>query len=191
MVLENFEAAMTARWLQAGIGPREAAAKLQPAFNGIELDEQAIQALDNKWEGQPDALGIVYALLDGWHRLAGFGCKTSQSPVDHAEIILMMAEISKDKFPIDDIRQTIESDEELRVSLVSRGERYSFSVQDHGRRYNIDGVLDGLNAILSGLDLAERFIEFYSGSGSVAILTFARKDQFLSVAKELGIRLER
>lgn len=59
------DATMTAHWLQSGIGPREAAAKLQSACGDVELSEQTIQELEVKWRQERNAAHIVYAILGG------------------------------------------------------------------------------------------------------------------------------
>ncbi len=60
----DFEAEMTAHWLQSGIGPRQAAAKIQPACVGVELlSEEAIQKLEVRWQQEPDAFSVVLSIL--------------------------------------------------------------------------------------------------------------------------------
>lgn len=73
----DFEAAMTAHWLQSRIGPREAAAKLRPACgNVVPLDEATLEKLETEWRKERNAFHIVLAILGGaWNRLAGFDCE--------------------------------------------------------------------------------------------------------------------
>jgi HEAT repeat protein len=181
--------AMTVRWLLNDIGPREAAAKLQPAYGDCLTSEGLLQDLDAKWRMQPDATQVVWSLLEGWNR---FGCvfyKTVQSPVDHDETIYEIAAIAGGGFAVDEVVQTTQSDGDFRISLVNQGTGYSFPVQNYGRWCNIKALLDGLNGILVGIDTAERFIELETGNGDFGILTFARMDEFMAAARELDIRL--
>ena len=60
----DFEAEMTAHWLQSGIGPRQAAAEIQPACVGVELlSEEAIQKLEVRWQQEPDALRVLFLVF--------------------------------------------------------------------------------------------------------------------------------
>jgi hypothetical protein len=184
-------ATMTAHWLQSGIGPREAAAKLQPACGDVELGEETIQELEVKWRRERNAAHIVYGILGGpWNRLAGFDCKDVESPADHTKIVRYLAAVTGDQFAVDDVMQTIEPNGDLTLALTHQGNPYSFTVRDHGRWCNVPDTLDGLNGILERLGLTERFIELYTGGGGAGIVAFVRPDKFLPVARELGIRLE-
>lgn len=184
------DATMTAHWLQSGIGPREAAAKLQSACGDVELSEQTIQELEVKWRQERNAAHIVYAILGGpWNRLAGFDCEDVESPADHTNIVRYLAAVTGDQFAVDDVVQTIEPNGDLTLALMHQGNAYSFSLEDHGSWCNVPGTLAGLNGILGRLGLTERFIQLYTGGGA-GIVAFVRPDRFLPVARELAIRLE-
>ena len=117
--------------------------------------------------------------------------KTVQSPVDHAETVRKLTAISGERFAVGEVVQTTESSGDFRVLLVHQGTGYSFPVQNHGRWCNVRAVLDGLNGILDSLGLSERFIELNSGTSDIALVTFARADIFMPLARELGVRLGR
>jgi HEAT repeat protein len=185
------EIAMTVRWLLNDIGPREAAAKLQPACGGVPASEEVLQDLNAKWRTEPYATHVVWGLLHGWQRLTFPFYKTVQSPVDHDETVRKLAALSGEHFFVEEAVQTTESDGDFRLLLVHQGIGYSFPVQNHGRWCNVRAVIDGLNGILDGLGLPERFIELSSGTSDVAVVTFAREDLFMAVACELGIQLGR
>jgi HEAT repeat protein len=185
------EIGVTVRWLLNDIGPREVAAKLRPACGEVGASDQVLQDLDTKWRTAPDATGVVWTLLGGWNRIAVPFYKTVQSPVDHAETVRKLTAISGERFVVGDVVQTTESSGDFRVLLVHQGAGYSFPVQNHGRWCNVRAVLDGLNGILNSLGLSERFIELDSGTGDVALVTFARADIFMPLARELGVRLGR
>ena len=185
------EIAMTVRWLLNDIGPREAAAKLQPACGGVPASEEVLQDLEAKWRTAPDATGVVWTLLGRWNRIAVPFYKTVESPVDHAETVCKLTAISAERFAVGEVVQTTESSGDFRVLLVHQGAGYSFPVQNHGRWCNVRAVLDGLNGILDSLGLSERYIELASGTSDVALVTFARADIFMPLARELGIRLGR
>jgi hypothetical protein len=95
------------------------------------------------------------------------------------------------QFSVDEVVQTTESNGDFRLLSVHRGAGYSFPVQIHGRWCNVPAVIDGLNEILSRLELPERFFELQSGTSDVALVTFACVDLFMPLARELGILLGR
>jgi HEAT repeat protein len=183
--------AMTVRWLLNDIGPREAAAKLQPACGGVPSSEEVLQDLEAKWRTAPDTTGVVWTLLGRWNRIAVLFYKTVESPVDHAETVRKLTAISGERFAVGEVVQTTESSGDFRVLLVHQGTGYWFPVQNHGRWCNVRAVLDGLNGILDSLGLSERYIELASGTSDVALVTFARAAIFMPLARELGLRLGR
>jgi HEAT repeat protein len=185
------EIAMTVRWLLDDIGPREAAAKLRPAYGDVAASDEVLQDLDAKWRTAPNATQAVWSLLGVWNRIACVFYKTVQTPVDHNETVRKLAAIAGEQFTIDEVVQTTQSSGDFRLLLVHQGVGYSFPVQNHGRWCNVRAVLDGLNGILDGLGLPERFIELSSGTSDVAVVTFARADIFMPLAHELGVRLGR
>ena len=96
------EIAMTVRWLLNDIGPREAAAKLQPACGGVPASEEVLQDLDAKWRTEPDATALFSgACWVGGSRLAVPFYKTVQSPVDHDETVRKLAAISGEHFVVE------------------------------------------------------------------------------------------
>ncbi len=98
--------------------------------------------------------------------------------MDHDETVRELASIAGTQLAVDEVGQMIETDDSLRPLLVYRGVGYAFPVQNHDRWCNIPAVINGLNDILDGLRIAERFIEFESGTSDVALITFARPDLF-------------
>ena len=180
---------MTVRWLLNDIGPPEVSAKLQPACGGVPASGEMLQALDTKWRTEPDATSVVWSLLGGWNRIACVFYKTVETPVDHDETVRELAAIAGAQFIVDEVVQTTESNGDFRLLLVHQGAGYSFPVQNQGRWCNVRAVIDGLNDVLSRLDLPERFIELGSGTSDVALVTFARADLLMPLARELGIRL--
>jgi HEAT repeat protein len=185
------EMATTVRWLLNDIGPREVAAKLQPACGDIPANEEVLQDLEAKWQAKPDTTQVIWGLLHEWKRIAVPFYKTVQSPVDHDETVRELAAISGGHFSVDEVVQTTEASGDFRLLLVHQGLGYSIPVQNHGRWCNVRAVIDGLNGILDGLDRPERFIELSSGTGDVAVVTFARADIFMPLARELGNQLGR
>ena len=182
---------MTAHWLQSGIGPGDAVAKLQPACDGAPLSEELVRELEGKWREERNAAHIVYAILGGpWNRLAGFDLKDVISPADHTDIVRYLAGITGNRFAVDDVMQTDEPNGDVSLLVVHRGRSYSFGVEGHGRWRNIRGVLEGLNRILEHLGANERFVELYTGRGYASIVAFVRPNEFLVAARELGICLE-
>jgi HEAT repeat protein len=192
-VVDRLEPEMTTtvRWLINDIGPREAAAKLQPACGDIPASEEVLQDLEAKWQAKPNTDHVIWGLLQGWKRIAFPFYKTVQSPVDHDETVRELAAISGGHFSVDEVVQMTEGSGDFRLLLVHKGLGYSFPVQNHGRWCNVRAVIDGLNDILDGLGRAERFIEISSGTSDVAVVTFARADIFMPLAHELGVRLGR
>jgi hypothetical protein len=185
------ELAMTVRWLLLEIGPTEAAAKLQPACGDVPVSSKILQNLEAEWRMEPEARGVVWALLGEWKRIACVFYKEGVIPVDHDDTVSELTAIAGPQFVIDEVVQTTEPNEDFRLLLVHRGAGYSFPVQNHGRWCNVPAVIDGLNDVLSRLELPERFIELQSGTSDVAIVTFARADLFMPLARELGIPLGR
>lgn len=185
------EIATTVGWLLNDRGPREVAAKLQPACGDVPASEETLQDLEAKWRTKPDTTHVIWGLLHGWQRITFPFYKTVQSPVDHDETVREFAAISGGRFAIDEVLQTTDASGDFRLLLVRQGVGYSFPVQNHGRWCNIRAVIDGLNGILEGLSLPERFIELSSGTSDVAVVTFARADIFMPLAYELGIQLGR
>jgi HEAT repeat protein len=187
----ELQMAMTVHWLLNDIGPREAAAKLQPAYGDVPTSDEMLQELDTKWRTEPDATHVFWSLLNGWKRFVVVFYKGHGPHIDHDEAVRELAAISEERFAVDEVVQTTESSGDFRVLLVHQGIGYSFPVQNHGRWCNIDAVLKGLNGILDRLGLAERFIEFETENRDFGVLTFARAELFMPVARELGIRLGR
>ncbi len=121
---------MTAHWLQSGIGPRDAVAKLQPTCDGEALSEEFLPELEDKWQDQRDAALIVYAILGGpWNRLAGFGLKDVISPADHTQIVHFLAKTTGNQFAVDDVVQTDNPNGDVNLLVMHRGKRYSFDVE--------------------------------------------------------------
>jgi hypothetical protein len=143
------------------------------------------------WRAEPDATRVVSELLSEWKRFAGVAYKVGVIPVDHDDTVRELAAIAGPQFVIDEVVQTTETNGDFRLLLVHRGTGYSFPVQNHGRWCNVPAVIDGLNDILSRLELPERFIELQSGTSDVALVSFARADLFMPLAHELGILLGR
>jgi HEAT repeat protein len=185
------KAAMTVRWLLHDIGPTEVAAKLQAAYGDVQASSEILQNLEANWWTEPDATSVVWELLGKWKRIACVFYKTVGNPVDHDDTVRELAAIAGPQFVVDEVVQTTESNEDLRLLLVHRGAGYSFPVQNHGRWCNVPAVIDGLNDVLNRLELPERFIELQSGTSDVALVTFARADLFMPLAYELGIPLGR
>jgi hypothetical protein len=185
------DVAATVRWLRNDIGPRDAAAKLQPACGGAPASEKTLEKIDAKWKTDLDARGVIWVLLGGWDRIAVPFYKTVVSPVDHTETVYELSAMAGEQFAVGEVVQVAESEDDFRLTLIHKGAGYSFPIKDQGRWCNVVAVIDGLNNILDRLGLPERFIELNSGTSDVAIVTFARADIFMQVASELGIPLGR
>lgn len=184
------ELAMTVHWLLNDIGPSQVAAKLQPACGGAEPSKATIDEIEEKWRTNFSADGVLYSLIDGsWHRLAVVLYKTVDRIADHADLIRDLSASTGDQFTLEDVAQTVESNDELRLLFVYRDVGYSFCVESNGRRLNLRGILDGLNAILSQLGRDERFIQLYVGGWEAAIVVFVDAEKFLAAARELHIQL--
>jgi hypothetical protein len=191
MPSDEYDAVMTEHWLQSGIGPREIWTKLHVSHADVGSDEGAIQNLEARWRKRPGAFGIILGILGGvWNRLAGFDCEDIKMPADHARVVVSLAAITGNKFVVHDVTQTVEPGDKLKLALVHEGKTHSFTFEDNGTWLNLSGLLSSLNIVLQELDIRERFIELYAGDGGAALVTFARPDSFLAVARELGIRLE-
>lgn len=188
---EDFEAAMTAHWVRSNIGPREAAAKLRPACSNVEpLSEQTLEKLEARWRQETDAFGILLEILGEWRRLSGFDCEDVERPADHACIVHYLAASTGGRFTVEDVVQTVEANDDIRLTLTHQGDRYSFTFQNNGTWVNLPGTLDGLNHVLEQLGMRERFIEPYNWGQGAGVVTFVLPDAFLSTARELHIRLE-
>ena len=188
----DFDTTMTAHWLQAGIGPREAAAKLRAACGNVEpLSEPTLKELESKWREKRSAFGILLSILGGrWNRLAGFDCEDVESPADHTRKVFYLAAITDGQFIVEDVVQATEPNDDVRLSFTHRGNRHSFTLENHGSWVNLPGTLNGLNRILEQLGVQERFIEIYIGGEGPGLVAFVLPDEFLPVAHELHIQLE-
>lgn len=146
---QDFKAAMTTFWLHHGIGPREAAAKLQPACGNVEpLDEATLEKLEAKWRQEGDAFRIVLGILGGpWNRLAGFDCEDVGWPADHTHIVRYLAASTAGRFSVEDVVQTTEPNDDIRLTFTHHGNRHSFTFQNNGTWVNLPGMLDGLNEV--------------------------------------------
>jgi HEAT repeat protein len=183
--------AMVVHWLLNDIGPREVIAKLRPACGDKEISEAAIEKLEEKWRTDFNGELFVWNILsEPPNCLAGIVCKTVTSPAEHERLVEDLAKITNGRFAVEDVAQTVEPNgEELRLLLVHRGKGYSFSIQHEGRWLNLSGVLRGLNGILEGLGMPERFIELGEGGYECAVVTFVHAEKFLAAAQELHIQL--
>ncbi|MFZ3308929.1 MAG: hypothetical protein WA280_06120, partial [Xanthobacteraceae bacterium] len=180
----DYEAAIKNHWLQSGIGPREAAAKLQPACGDVALDEDTVRNLETWWQQKRDALSIVYGILTGpWNRLAGFDCEDVESPADHTTIVGYLGATTANKFVAENVVQSIEPNGELKLSLRHEGNPFVFTFEDNGSWRNLSGLLVGLNRVLEELHIPERFIELYAGDGP-GVVVFALPDKFALAARE-------
>jgi hypothetical protein len=156
----------------------------------VEADEETIRKLEAKWQQEHDALSIVYGILGGlWNRLAGFDCEDVHSPADHTHIVGYLAAITSNKIVVEDVKQSIEPNGDLKISLTEGGNAYAFTFEDHGSWCNLSGLLAGLNRLLEERSVPERFIEFYAGGGP-GVVAFVLPNKFLPAARELGIQLE-
>jgi hypothetical protein len=115
------EIATAVRWLLNDIGPREVAAKLQPACGDIPASEEVLQDLEAKWQAKPNTDHIIWGLLQGWKRIAFPFYKTVQSPVDHDETVRELAAISGEHFSVDEVVQTTEASGDFRLLLIHKG----------------------------------------------------------------------
>lgn len=189
---EDFEAAMTAHWVQSNIGPREAAAKLQPACGNVEpLSESTLEKLAAEWQQQRNAFYIVLGILGGqWNRLAGFDCEDVEWPADHEGKVYSLAASTAGRFMVEDVVQTTEPNDDIRLTFTHDGNRHSFTFENNGTWVNLPGLLDGLNLVLERQGIRERFIELYNWGQGAGIVAFVVPDLFLLAARELHIRLE-
>ena len=188
----DFKEAMTAHWLKLGIGPREAAEKLQPACGNVEsLSEAKLTELEVTWRRERNAFYIILAILGGqWNRLAGFDCEDVEWPADHTRKVRYLAASTGGQFIVEDVEQTVEPNDDVRLTLAHRGNRYSFTFPHNGSWVNLSGLLNGLNHVLECLGISERFIELYLGGEGPGLVACVLPDVFLPVARELHIRLE-
>lgn len=187
----DFEAAMTAHWLQCSIGPREAAAKLRAACGNPEaFTEAKLQELETKWVEERSAFGILLAILSEWNRLAGFDCEDVSWPADHTRKVRYLVASTGGRFTAEDVEQTVESNDNLRLTFTHHADRYSFTFPHDGTWVNLPGLLDGLNDVLERLEIPERFIELYLGNSGPGLVAFVFPEVFVPVAHELHIRLE-
>jgi hypothetical protein len=184
------EAKLTSFWLRSGFGPREAAVKLRAAYGVEPASEEILQELEEIWRNRPDATHAIVILLSSWKRLEGFDREDVVWPAEHEHIVSALAEITGNQFAVDDITQTVEPNGDLRLSMRHRGSLCSFVMESYGTWCNVAGTIAGLNHMLEQLGVPERFIEFYSGGGPGALVTFAQPSKFGPIAGELGIRLE-
>ncbi len=190
MRYRDYEAAITSHWLQSGIGPREAAAELQPACGDVEADEETIRKLEARWRQEHDALDIVFGILGGpWNRLAGFDCEDVHSPADHRDIVGYLGAVTSNKLAAQNVVQSVEPNGDLKLSLTHEGKAYAFTFEDYGSWCNLSGLLGGLNRVLEELHIPEQFIELYTDEGP-GVVVFALSDKFVLAARKLGIRLE-
>jgi hypothetical protein len=190
MASSDYRAEMTARWLQLGIGPREVAAKLQPACCATELDEDSIHELETRWRQNPKAEYVIFKILgDFWKCLTGVDCEDVHLPADHISVVGDLAGITANKFRVDDVVQLAQPNDELTLSLTHEGKAHAFTFPDNGSWLNLAGLLSGLNGILQQLNVPRRFIELYQGHEGQGVVVFVLPDKFLPVARELGIRL--
>jgi hypothetical protein len=186
----EYQAAITKHWLQSEIGPREAAALLQPACSDTQADEEKIRELEALWQKNHDPILIIYGILgDAWHRLAGFDCEDVHSPADHTVVVGYLAAATANKFIVEGVAQTVEPNGNLKLSLTHDGKGYAFTFEDNGSWLNLSGLLAGLNSVLEELCIQERFVELYAGEGP-GIVAFVLPNKFLPAAHELGIKLE-
>ncbi len=190
MRYQDYKAKITNHWLELGVGPQEAAAKLQAACGDIELDEETVRKLEARWQQEHDAISIVYGILAGpWNRLAGFDCEDVVSPADHTHIVGYLSATTKNKLVVENVVQSIEPNGNLRLSLTHEGNTYAFTFEDGGSWCNLSGLLVGLNLLLEELHIPERFIELYAGDGP-GVVAFVLPNKFIPAARELGIQLE-
>jgi hypothetical protein len=178
--------AVTIHWLRNGLTPRKAAKCLRPGIVGRGPTEEKLNELEAEWTDRPNALNAAFAILD---RLAVFIFKTVDSTVDHAEVVTELAEITEHRFVVEDVVQTVESEDELRIRFIHNGAGYMFSLRDHGRYINLDDVLAGLNGVLERLDFAERFIHIEIGDVA-GVVVFVRAEAFFAAAETLRIPLK-
>lgn len=192
MAEQDFEAAMTAHWLQSSIGPREAVAKLRPACGDVKpLDEATLEKLETEWREKRNAFHIVLGILGGqWKRLAGFDCEDVESPADHTRKVRYLAASTGGRFTAENIEQTVEPNDDIRLTFTHQGNRHSFTFENNGSWVNLPGTLDGLNTVLERLGMQERFIELYNWGQGAGVVAFVLPDLFLPAARELHIRLE-
>jgi hypothetical protein len=184
--------AMTIHWLRTGLGPREAAARLAPAYGLTEPGAEEIAELVAKWREEPDALHIVYGLLgEAWNRIAAFDSKDVVAP-DHAKIVGDLAGITGGRFALDDVVQTEKAhrDADFQVLFAHNGVGYSLPLRNHGRYVDVRGLLDGLNGVLERLGYPERFFVLHAFGTTFVIATFARAEEFLTAVHELHIPLD-
>ncbi len=183
--------AMVVHWLLNDIGPREVVAKLRRACGDKEISEAAIEKLEEKWRADFNGELFVWNILsEPPNCLTAVVCKTVTSPAEHERLIEDLAKITNGRFDVEDVAQVVEtSGEELRLLLVHRGKGYSFSIQHEGRWRNLSGVLQGLNGILEGLGMPDRFIELGEGGYECAVVTFVHAEKFLASARELHIQI--
>ena len=187
----DFDDKVTAYWLQSGIGPREAAAKLQPACDGTPLSEEKLCELEDQWREKRNANNIFGAILcRPWNRLRGFDLEDVSSPADHAHVVRALAEATGNRFTVDDVAQTTEPNDDVKLTFTHNGKSYSFAFENHGTWCNIKGVLQGLNRILAQVGLGERFVELDVGSDVGSIVAFVRPTEFQIAARELGVPVQ-
>ena len=164
---------------------------LQPACCGTGLNEDSIRELEVNWRQKPDAERVIFKMLgDLWKCLTGFDCEDVHDPADHVSVVAYLAGITANKFLVDDVRQSVEVSDDLKLSLTHKGKAHAFSFPGNGSWLNLPGLLSGLNEILEELNIPGRFIELYQGNEGPGVVVFVLPQMFLPAARELGIRLE-
>lgn len=180
------DTALTIHWLRNGLTPRTVARCLRPAIVGAGPTEEKLTELEARWRDKPDAKSMVFAIVD---RLSVILFKTVDSTPDHAELVTELAEITEYRFAIEDVVQTVESEDELRIRFIHNGAGYTFPVRHHGRYLNGDDVLAGINGVLDRLGFIERFIHIDVGDAA-AVVVFVRAEAFFAAAEALRIPLQ-
>jgi hypothetical protein len=181
--------AMTIRWLQHGVTPKDLAEHLSAACGGLRPTDAEMQEYEASWEDEPDAFSLLTDML--WtlgERLTGLDCKDSHPP-DYPGLLETLGDITGGVFEIENVLQATAEQGQWRVSFDHRGEAFTFFVDDNGRYYDLRAVLDGLNEILARLGYRDQFFQLYTGSSAV-IITFVHAEEFLRAANALHIPIE-
>lgn len=182
------DVAMSVYWFANSITPGAAAELFEKAGIIPSPTDEKLQELNNKWEQEWSALGIVATLLN--KRLAWFDMETSRVTPDYLQLLSILLVVSSPIFQVEALSQTVDEETgQSEVHFVYNGREHTFTVRNYGDFYDAPLVLAGLNRALAEGDREERFLPLHTGDQTASVV-FVPEEAFLRVAQILHIPLE-
>jgi HEAT repeat protein len=181
---------MSVHWVISNTGPSRVAERLAQAGIIATVPAEELKKYENSWTKERNAMGIVSGIFHAAGKLWAID-RRSTFAADYVAFISKLGGLCHGVVAITDASQVRDSggEDQYRVRFVAGAQAFSFLIKNHGRWYDMDTVLSGVNSALETLGVRERFIQLRI-TDQFSVGVFAQPELFLPIAEDLRIPLQ-